>query len=190
LQDRFEFTEGAHPEHLNGRSSPPHAAGHFIEWKPLQVAQHDDFLVIVGQLRDRFSDFYVPFTSHDQFAGAFLAGGGIEVASLGIVTDRVVQANFLVDLSLSRTAILPDEVDGVVVENRSQPGQPFGFRRPLEIAQPTMRFQQCLLHEIRRIHFGLHPTLDTRPGHHIHVGPTLLEESIARRVVAVAGLFE
>ena len=119
-QRLLQFFDRPQPKHLRGGSGPIHPSGHFIEWQSLQVAQHDDLLVVGGESRQRIGNFPLRLGANDLVAGGLARIG--RLLSAGTVDQR----DLSVLLPLLGRVKTTGEIGRVMRENSSKPGDGSG----------------------------------------------------------------
>ena len=174
----LELLDGSHPEHLHGRSGAVHLLGHLVEGKPLEVPEHDHFLVVGRQFSQCGGDAEFVVQPGQLLAGGRIGGGGLG-GSEGVAGGRIAEGDLAADLTLGGASIVTNEIGHVMGQDLSQPGEPLLFRIPLEAVEIAMGLEHRLLYQVRGIDLCPQPTLDLRPGGEAKIAAAQLEESIA-----------
>lgn len=191
-QDFSESVKCSHPQHLDRWTRSFHSDRDVLEGQSLDIPQEDDFAVVLGQLGNRFGHGEFLLLPEDNLTGRVVWAGRFEGGRLRIglrIAPNRLQGKLPLDLPFVGREMAVG-ITGIVSQYFSQPGEPLLFGAAGELSKVAMGVQECLLDEIRSIHFRLQASFQSRPGHQIDITATSGEQPVARNEVPLAGLSE
>ena len=178
IEQRSQFLKRARPQHLRGRAGSAETFGDDFERKALQIPQDDDFAIILGKLVHRFRQPQFVFVMDRQLAGGLVGRGKIH--SRGRITRVPLQRNLAPGGSFVGGSIVPDSVTGIVIQDLSQPGEPFLIAFPHELVEISMGVKHRLLNQVRGIHLGSQPGLQIGSRQQTKITAAGREQALAR----------
>ena len=150
LSQAFERSQ---PEHADGAAGAVHAAGDFFERQAFDVPQQDHLAVVAGQLGQGVGQHDLLFVALGVAAGRVARFGEQRFEPGGRLFEPLadlLERNLAPHVPLLGEQVLLDDVEQVVHQNLTQPGDEFARRLAAELVEVAVGLEKGLLDDVRR----------------------------------------